>query len=656
MRAAKRAWGCLIGSRDRIAPDRMAGSGARSEMNPQANPQRAGVRGLARDTPVLALAVTAAVYLRCIHNEFVFDDKEMITGNRFIGDWAMVTKSFVRDSWWFRDPNNLPQSAYYRPLQDVWLALSYHLFGFALPGWHLAVIAIHLVAVWLVFRIARALTSHRWAPLLAATLFGLMPVHAQAVVWPIAIPLPMSTAFMLAGFLAFIGSRGGGAAHRPLALIFFGLALLSHESAAVFPFLLLAYVAILQPDDEAARREESMRELLWRGVIETWPFLALLAGYLMVRLLVLGVIVRSHVANPMTLAQLLITLPSALATYVWLLVAPWSAGPDHPVVMVSSILSRDFLVPLAMLAVLALAAALLLRHASHRRLYVFCVAWIAIGLAPVLNLREFPPLVMVQDRYLYLSSVAWCLMIADIAVTICEWVRLGSAAIAAAGALLAVLYGGILFHVESFWRDDVALFSTCLQMFPASWECHYELGTALLHRKDLDGAEPEFRAALDSNPDFPGALVNLAMVLEQTGRTSEALGDIRQALVLMPQWVHGPGPYIDLARNLNQYDAVDLRESALEAAAKLPGGSTAVAKERAEIALGHQDYTAAEILMRSVIAQEPDDAEALTLLAVALERQGKIAEATAACRKALALKPAPDLSDVLEKMVARLGA
>jgi Flp pilus assembly protein TadD len=60
--------------------------------------------------------------------------------------------------------------------------------------------------------------------------------------------------------------------------------------------------------------------------------------------------------------------------------------------------------------------------------------------------------------------------------------------------------------------------------------------------------------------------------------------------------------------------------------------------------------------MRSVIAQEPDDAEALTLLAVALERQGKIAEATAACRKALALKPAPDLSDVLEKMVARLGA
>ncbi len=168
------------------------------------------------DTPTLALLLTATVYLRCLGNEFVYDDHEMILINRFIGDWAMVWKSFVRDMWWFRNPLALPQSAYYRPLEDVWLGFNYHLFGFAPPGWHLALIAVHLAVVWLVFEVARDLSGYRWTPLLAATLFGLMPVHAQAVVWPSAISLPMSALFELAAFLCFI--RGGRAAGRSQAV------------------------------------------------------------------------------------------------------------------------------------------------------------------------------------------------------------------------------------------------------------------------------------------------------------------------------------------------------------------------------------------------------------------------------------------------------
>ncbi len=116
------------------------------------------------DTPLAALALTLMVYLRCIGNAFVYDDNEMILINRSIGDWAMMWRSFVNDSWWFRNPQKLPQSAYYRPLQDVWLSANYHLFGFAPPGWHLMTIAVHLIAVWLVFRIARELTDTRWTP------------------------------------------------------------------------------------------------------------------------------------------------------------------------------------------------------------------------------------------------------------------------------------------------------------------------------------------------------------------------------------------------------------------------------------------------------------------------------------------------------------
>ena len=166
------------------------------------------------DTPIVALAITLIVYLRCVGNAFVYDDNEMIVLNRFIGDFALVWKSFVNDSWWFRNPLKLPQSAYYRPLQDVWLAANFHLFGFAPPGWHLAIVAVHLIAVWLVFEIARELTDTRGLRFIAATLFGVLPIHAQAVVWPTAIPLPMSAMFELAALLVFIRRERGETRRR----------------------------------------------------------------------------------------------------------------------------------------------------------------------------------------------------------------------------------------------------------------------------------------------------------------------------------------------------------------------------------------------------------------------------------------------------------
>ena len=271
--------------------------------------------------PLFALLITAVVYLRCIDDAFVFDDEDMILRNRYLGDSAMLWKSFGRDFRWFMDPHHLPQSAYYRPLQDVWMSLNFHLFGLAVPGWHLGLIAIHLVAVWLVFLLARELIANRWAPVVAATLFGLMPVHAQAVVWASAMPLPTGAAFELAGLLCVMRGRRGWA------LIFCAFALMCHESAVMLPPILFAYAVILEPERDPSIPRGTIRESMWRALAETWPFFVALTGYLLVRLMVFGFVVRSHSANPMTFVQLLTTLPSAIVTYVWLLVAPWSAGP-----------------------------------------------------------------------------------------------------------------------------------------------------------------------------------------------------------------------------------------------------------------------------------------------------------------------------------------
>ncbi|HLX38617.1 MAG TPA: hypothetical protein VKR29_12485, partial [Candidatus Binataceae bacterium] len=305
-----------------------------------ASPRRLFSRATLVDTPAVALALTTIVYLRCLANELVYDDHEMIVLNRYIGDWAMIWRSFVNDSWWFRNPLLLPQSAYYRPLQDVWLAVNFHLFGFAPIGWHVAIVSVHLVAVHLVFKIARELSASRWTPAIAATIFGVLPIHAQAVIWPTAIPLPMSAAFELAALLFFIWSARDESS-KAVAPIFFAMALLSHESAVVFPLILFAYATLLAP-----RMPTVWRERFVRAAIATAPFFIEVAVYLLIRREVLGFITRLNATNPWTAAEGLLTIPSALSTYAMLLIMPWRAGPVHPIDVVSSVASSQFILPM----------------------------------------------------------------------------------------------------------------------------------------------------------------------------------------------------------------------------------------------------------------------------------------------------------------------
>ncbi len=235
------------------------------------------------------LLVTLLLYLRCLGSGFVFDDNLMVVKNAYIGSWSFFRISFSHDSWWYLDPLHLPASSYYRPLQDTWLGLHFHLFGLNPAGWHATMVALHLLVVWLVFRLASHLTGDRQAALLAAALFAVLPCHAEAVVWASAIPLPLAAAFELAALLLFIGRAQAPYRNWALAMLLYAGALLTHESAVMF-------------------------------------------------------------------------------------------------------------------------------NDRRRGLYLFCVTWMAIAIAPMMNLRGIFQGSLVQDRYRYLPSVAWCVMIADCAV------------------------------------------------------------------------------------------------------------------------------------------------------------------------------------------------------------------------------------------------
>jgi tetratricopeptide (TPR) repeat protein len=580
------------------------------------------------------LLITMLLYLRCLGNSFVFDDHEMIVLNRYIGQWSFLWRSLFNDSWWFRDPLHLPQSSYYRPLQDIWLAIHYQLFGLIPGGWHATMVVLHLLAVWLVFRIAGRVCGDWRTALLTATLFGLIPIHAEAVVWPTAIPLPLSATLELASLHLFICRAGAFRRNWIFSLVLYAGALFTHESAVVFPALVGLYVFLIEAppsdSDTSARVRRTLRLVM--------PFAVEMLVYLLVRYQVLGFINRPNPENHATVAQALMTVPPALATYLGLLLMPWLAGPSHRLLIVTSPSAPELWLSVALLSAAAGAFFLMLRNDPRRRLCLLCGAWIVVAVIPMMNLRGLFHQGLIQDRYLYLSSVGWCMIVADMTIRLAD-TGSRSRRLVACGVvgLLIAVYAAALWRVQGFWHDEVALFTRCIEKFPESAIWHNRLGMALQDRGDLTGAEQELSASLKLDPQDGATLYDLGMVHARLGRLKDAAAEVARGLGRLP---YAPAEaYVVLARLYDASGDSARSAGALRLAESLPGGAEPAGFARATIKMDHGENAAAEEILIGLSARYPNNHDTWAGLGAARAAQNHYADAYAAFQRALALFP-----------------
>ncbi len=480
------------------------------------------------------LLATALVYLRSLGNGFVSDDDFLILSNPYLGQWSFVWKSLTRDLDWF---TSLP-GVRYRPLPSIWFALSYHLFGLKPAGWHVLTIAIHLVATWLVFVVACRLTRQHQASLLAAALFGLLPIHAEAVVWPSGFGLVLAGTFMLAAFYFFMRRNERASRNWPLAMVLYGAALLSHESAAAFPALIAWYVLLGEPGSQQEPAQAPFTDRALRAALSTAPFVFDLLLYFFARRHALGFFLSNphNLANLMTIPQALMTVPRVLAADLMLLALPWMAGTTHQVDVVTSLAAADFYVPAAALIALAGGLSAMARNSPPGRLYLFCAGWIVISLAPMMNLHELVVDQLLHDNYLYYASVGACVMLAEWAVQLAHHDPIARRLVAATAAVLLLSYAGDLWRVQHYWHDDLTLFERCIQEFPQSFSCHNSLAGALSAQGNLQGAALELKRAIGEierarreNPERAELSFELGMLYAQEGRIADAIPLVAQA-------------------------------------------------------------------------------------------------------------------------------
>ncbi len=517
---------------------------------------------------LLVCAVTALAYLGTLAFGFVYDDKPVIVDNASIRSWGSLSHYFIPQ---FSSANGtLGGSTFYRPIALLWLRLNYACFGLNPAGLHSALLAFHVLTTYLVFAVVKKLTNHRATAAIAGLLFGLHPAHVENVAWLSSVNDLLMSALLLGSFLAYLKFRERGEVKIKIkrktkiwigfSLLLFALALLSKETAAVFPLLILSF-AITSisplPFDKA-----SLKSVLKEAPVSI-PYFIVLAGYLAIRLPMLHGLATSLTPLPWT--TMFFTWPSVIWFDLKHLLLPLSSSEFYSLAYVTKPAFADLL-PVLFVALALTAARYVILRLRNPGLGFFALLWTSATILPTLYLRAVAPGNFVHDRFLYLPSVGIVLLVA-LAIEQTSISRKPRSTAGVKWATVATLAAAAFVATAAYqlqWANNILLYSNGIKSAPQNLIVKDNLANELSDLGHYESAIHLYLSVLQQNPRFWPSNYNLGYIYYRLGRFAEAEDYLTRAIRIDDR---DPDEFIFLAR------------------AQMEQGKLAQASQSAELAL-----------------------------------------------------------------------
>ncbi|HML95466.1 MAG TPA: hypothetical protein PKC29_08575 [Thermodesulfobacteriota bacterium] len=443
--------------------------------------------GSALFSAVFIFLVSFALYSPSLKHDFVWDDVEVIAKSNVSFDPSNIAGVVVPGV----EKNK--KERYYRPVVYASMVLDNDLWGVSPFGFHLSNLLANAVAAVLFYFAALLVLRELWgggggAAFLSALLFALYPMHVESVSWIAGRTDVLCAVFFFLAFIAHILS------YRNLlfliaAALSFSLALMSKEVAAAFPFLALGYDLIAR---RPGRKSNVLRYAVYAGLLLLYLYLrgrafsnipeisASVAGEATAAAGALGVYLE-HIK----------TILGAYMLYINKLVFPFDfnafiASIPHGAVYVASAV-----VVTAALALLSAVSVIKKENVS-----AFCIFWILLTLGPsaiisIFGIASTPA----AERYLYIPSAGFCLILGYWVFRAAEHRRYRPAAVAAA-VILVALYAFFTYQRQAVWADDLLLWGDAAVKSPGHPLPHSNYGLALSAAGDSEGALREYMIAL----------------------------------------------------------------------------------------------------------------------------------------------------------------
>jgi protein O-mannosyl-transferase len=520
-------------------------------------------------------------YFVTLGYQFVYDDQGQIVQNNFIRSWGSAPRYFTEHVWSHVHPNQAGN--YYRPVFLLWLLINRTLFGLNPFLWHFAVVALHLLVTLLVYVLARRLVKDELTACIAALIFGLHPTHVEAVAWVSGVTEPLLALFLIPAFLFYLDWREGReektepapggrviALHKKPAirlagsLVLYTLAMLEKETALVLPMVICGYEWI-----NSLGQSRSLFSRARLSLMRVAPFIALSISYLVVRAIVLKGL--GHTLSPLPLSTVLLTWPAVLWFYIKQLVWPVRLSAFQDLGYVTSPGFMNFVLPA--LGVVAVAVGLWVyarkAEALTRRTLLVAFLWLGLPILPVLNISVFGEGEAVHDRYLYLPSIGFAIIV-GVAFRHLDLGRaklFGRSVVQVAAAILITLALGLVTSSQHvYWASDMALFQHGLSFVPNNRIAKTGLANELSRREQYDEAVVLYKSVVERNPDYWVAFYNL-------GCTYMKMGDFHNAEVYLNRGIEirpiEPRQYLSLSVTLQEMARIAEAESAIRYAIEL---------------------------------------------------------------------------------------
>lgn len=468
----------------------------------------------ARALAIVACVLAFLAYLRAFSFGFVFDDHDQIQFNGAIQSWRHFGSLFTHHVWAFNDPNFAGN--YWRPLFLVWLLINHTLFALKPAGWHIAGVLLHVAVTWLVYRLTLRLTRDAWTAAFAALLFAVDPIHLEAVTWVSGATDSLMALFFLGSLLGWFRYRDESRTLWVAAsLLLYAAALLSKETGIVLVAIIPLAAWLFAPAElQTSRLRSTMRA--------TAPYAAVTAAYLVCRLLTLRGMAHPLGGEPIT--AMVLTWPSMLWFYARQLLLPVGLSGFYDVAVVESPGLMSVFVPLVALAAIFIGLAYWSRRAAQP-VIAFCAAWMLVALLPVLYIRVFPSWDIVHDRYLYLPSVGFVILVAFAIRQIKsakESFGIPQSQIVAI-AVIAILYCASGIADQGAWATDYTLYRRGFAVAPDNLTPKVDLAIIMIrNEEDAPRAAELLREALAKSPDLYEANYNLGYLYFVSGADRDA--------------------------------------------------------------------------------------------------------------------------------------
>lgn len=633
-----------------------------SDATPACRPPAA--RGIA-----IPVALGLLCYLTSLPNQFAYDDVAIVRDNHRIRDWSDFRAIFLTDWWQPQDDvaqlEHRHRDRLYRPLTLWSFALNYAFAGLNPLGYHLTNVLLHGIACGLAYLVIRRLVGDARVAFVAAVLFAVHPVHAEAVANVVGRAEILAAIFLLLGCREWTADHGAPRmAQSAAAALCFLFALLAKETAICYlPIALLILLAgpgaaraspgaaPLAVDRQATRRRWLGVAILLLPLLIYLPlrYVALeqhllrdrppsdilnpLVSVAPPRRLMLSLDVLGHYVRMMLLPQKL------CASYGYGVIDPDRGPGGHTVLGLAAALLSGF----AMFGLRRGAPEL---HRLAAWLVLLCIASYLLISNTVLLIG-----VAVAERLMYWPSVPFLALVSLLLVRLWDRHTAPSGALHRSKAVLRIAAIGLVAALglrtlvrNTDWYDTPTIFFRDAREWPGSAELRNGCAKELLRRLP-DLAESERRAAvmaamehvdaaLAALPQFVDALITKARCEAALGRRDEALMLLEAALALDAADLQGRA----LLGMLQRKETGDAVEQSRRRLASQPADAPLQAEFGASL-LQAGRYREALAYLKSVVAENPDHPVLQRLLGDAWIAHGESANAEACYAETIRLNP-----------------